>query len=114
MLTEKTIKEGLPYFWIAFCTTNNPRSDATKHIMAKMSAICTCSIPNNRYCKADMVAEKKTMKEHVAAVTYKTTKFDYLVNISLLIAIINNEMIVCRVMHIVENIKKAWKAMDNL
>jgi len=29
-------------------------------------------MPNNRYCNADMVDEKKTMKEHVAAVTYAT------------------------------------------
>jgi len=84
MLTEKTIIEGLPYFLIAFCTTNNPRSDATKHIMAKIKAVSTCSIPNSRYCNADMVEEKKTMKEHVAAVTYKLRKFYYLVSIYLL------------------------------
>lgn len=93
MLTEKTMIEGLPYFPITFCTTNNPRSDATKHIMAKIKAVSTCSIPNSKYCNADMVEEKKTMKEHVAAVTYRLRKFDYLVNISLLSAIINNQMI---------------------
>jgi len=70
VLTEKTIIEALPYFRIALCTTNNPRSDATKHIVAKISAASTCSIPSSRYCNADMVAEKRTMKEHVAAVTY--------------------------------------------
>lgn len=74
ILTEKTIIEALPYFRIALCTTNNPSSDATKHIMAKTRAACTCSIPNNRYCNPDMVAEKRTMNEHVAAVTYTNTK----------------------------------------
>lgn len=77
ILTVKTIIEALPYFRIAFCTTNNPRSDATKHIMAKMRAACTCSIPNNRYCNADMVEENRTMKEHVAAVTYTHTRLDW-------------------------------------
>ena len=72
VLTENTIKDGLPYFLIAFCTTSNPRSDATKHIIAMMRAVSMCSMPNNTYCKADMVEEKKTMKEHVAAVTYTT------------------------------------------
>jgi len=80
ILTEKTIIEALPYFLIALCTTNNPRSDATKHIMAKIKAASTCSIPNIRYCNADMVAEKRTMKEHVAAVTY--THKNCLVNTS--------------------------------
>jgi hypothetical protein len=40
-----------------------------------------------------MVEEKKTMKEHVAAVTYKIRKFDCLLYISLLAALINNEMV---------------------
>jgi hypothetical protein len=93
MLTENTIIEGLPYFPITFCTTNNPRSDATKHIIPKIRAVSTCSIPNNRYCNADIVEEKKTMKEHVAAVTYKIRKFDCLLYISLLAALINNEMV---------------------
>ena len=39
MLTEKTIIEALPCFRIALCTTNAPRSDATKYIIAKMRAV---------------------------------------------------------------------------
>lgn len=69
-LIKNTIKDGLPQFVTALCTTSKPTSDATKHIKAKMRAISMCSMPNNRYWKADMVEEKKTMKEHVAAVTY--------------------------------------------
>lgn len=38
--------------------------------MAKMRAVPLCSMPNSRYWNADIVDEKKTMKEQVAAVTY--------------------------------------------
>jgi hypothetical protein len=34
----------------------------------RMMAVSTCSMPNNRYCNADIEDEKKTMNEQVAAV----------------------------------------------
>jgi len=73
MLTENTMRDDLPYSWIALCTTNIPRNEAAKQIMAKMRAASVFSIPNNTYWNADMVDEKKTMKEHVAAVTCTKT-----------------------------------------
>jgi hypothetical protein len=60
--------EALPYFTMALCTTSNPRSDATKQMTERMMAVSTCSMPNNRYCNADIEDEKKTMNEQVAAV----------------------------------------------
>lgn len=62
------MRDALPYWRTALCTTPNPISEAAKQMTAKMRAVCVCSIPNITYCKADMVDEKKTMKEQVAAV----------------------------------------------
>lgn len=81
ILTEKTIKDALLYFWIALCTTSNPTSDATKHAKAKIKAVPICSIPSNRCCNADIVDEKNTMKEHVAAVTY-TKQVEFIIQIN--------------------------------
>lgn len=66
--TEKTISDALPWCSMALCTTTNPISEAIKQMIAKMRAVLTCSMPRNKYCTADMVEEKNTMNEQVAAV----------------------------------------------
>ncbi|KAI6703955.1 hypothetical protein NL676_013091 [Syzygium grande] len=72
MLTENTMSEALPCYLMAFCTTKIPRSNATKQARENIRAISVCSIPDRRYCSADIVDEEKTMNEQVAAVTCKT------------------------------------------
>lgn len=70
--TKKTIREALPCFSIALRATWNPSSDPIKQMLASMAAAAVFSTPSNMYWSDDIVDEKKTMKEQVAAVTYGT------------------------------------------
>ncbi|KAG9156495.1 hypothetical protein Leryth_025155 [Lithospermum erythrorhizon] len=69
MPTENTMREARPCFRMAFCTISNPMSDPRKHRTAYMDALKGSSIPSSRYSIDDIVEEKNTMNEHVAAVT---------------------------------------------
>lgn len=66
--TEKTMIEALPWCSMALCTTTKPIREAIKQTIAKMRAALTCSMPKNKYWTADMVEEKNTINEQVAAV----------------------------------------------
>jgi hypothetical protein len=62
-----TTRETRPDFAITLCIITNPMIDAAEDSKAYFTASSILLMPNSMYCTIDMDAEKRTMREDVAA-----------------------------------------------